>query len=240
MTRTWPFIAVLPICAALSAGLAEARDSPRGRPAACKPQVTVQMLACRVDHVYTCPDGTVWTDTFEGDMRGAQLDHVTITTADGDLIWQGMGPDGVAATNDKPAFSIARAMKEGAFKFTMPLEFHISGVVTPSVSEGTVTPVPGTIWVTGHEFHRFDVYQETRIGKDGPALTTRDVNYYDPKLGFVIFGEAETTVDDKRRTYNWVPFAILNPGDDGFLSPLPKYGCGELSMNPVEEKAIRS
>jgi hypothetical protein len=43
-----------------------------------------------------------------------------------------------------------------------------------------------------------------------------------------------------KHDYNWLPFAILNPGDDGFLSPVPKYGCGELSLNLSDEKATHS
>ena len=208
---------------------------PTRRPAQCTAQLTVQMRGCRVDHIYTCPDDQVWTESYEA---AEQL--VTLTTSDGDLIWQGSKGEGVLATNSKPAFSIHRAMTDGAYSFSIPLEFHIMGGTQVTDSHGTVTPLPGTVTISGLIFHRFDVYQEAQLKPPGPLLTTHDVNYYDPDLGFVIFGESKTTAGDTKQDYNWVPVVITKPGEKGFLSPEPAYGCGELSLNFTDEKAEHS
>ncbi|SHJ00305.1 hypothetical protein [Wenxinia saemankumensis] len=210
-------LAVLPLPA-----FAQQVEIPQG----CTAYLTVQAMSCRVSHHFTCEDDP------EGWQRRIDMDQSGITyfgAIDSETQWVESfhllsgTTEYLSEEVDRPA-SFTSLLEEGVsdYDFTTTND---AGEVTRYVGTDRLTgesvEIDGvTLDRTDYDITAFDSEGEILWSSAGNEYISRDWRMFLSGQSTYVSPEGSFESDDS-------PVAFIEPGEPGFLSPAPIYGCGQ-------------
>lgn len=192
-------------------------------PAGCDAMLTVQQNACLVTHVWTCEadnPGDKWLAlmTASGPARVFKVDN--------DFQWletfTPMGSEALVLPSADPA-SMTELLANGidTYDFVIQKDVGTERVVG-------VDRLPGTTTVIDGEELLDTTYSSDTINQDGEIIEASEgVQYISEKHRLFFFGRSwdKSTPDEVNDAS---PVTFIYPGEEGFLSMRPQYGCGVI------------
>ena len=211
------------------APMAAAQDAPAtfSLPAGCTAYLTVQTKSCSVDHQFTCVGDPA------GYKKRASLDEQGMTylgTIDDEAQWiDSYRPVGNYSTRlaqfptDAASFSELIGTGKDTYDFvTLSNEIGDTRYVGSDELTGRKITIDG---VTLEE----TAYNITAFGADGAFLWSSSGNEYISREWRRFFGgTAITTTPTDEYERDSSPVEFIFPGEPGFLSTKPKFGCGVI------------
>ena len=202
-------------------------------PAGCEAFVTVQGKDCSVDHHFTCQGDPA------GHKQRVSLDERGITylgTTDDQTQWiSSFHPlsGHSERLEDKPAdpASFSELLRDGRDSYdfrTLSEEVGTTRYVGEDRLTGRVVTIDDvTLQETEFEITAYDA--------DGTEMWHTEGNeYVSSDWRMFLAGTGVTTTPDETFERDGSPMEFIYPGEPGFLSANPKYGCGAvLSSFPV-------
>ncbi|MBP1806438.1 hypothetical protein [Rubellimicrobium aerolatum] len=221
-------LALLPLL--LLAAPAFAQDAPRDSrtfqpPEGCTAYLTVQMSSCTVSHHFTCERDP------EGWQRRVDMDEEGITyfgAIDAQTQWvesfhtmtghsERLSPDPA----DPASFDDLLANGEDSFDFTTE-----SQEIGETRYVGSDRLLGETVTIDGVTLDRTE-YRITAYGADGQELWRGAGNEFVSRdWRMFLSGRSSSVVADEVSEQDDTPKEFVQPGERGFLSVNPKYGCG--------------
>ncbi|MCC7320637.1 MAG: hypothetical protein IT542_06615 [Rubellimicrobium sp.] len=233
--------ALLPLdCAALAlallAPMGAAAQQSQARtfavPAGCTAYLTVQSRACSVSHHFTCegdPEG--WQRRVDMDESGV----VYFGAIDGETQWMesyhmlsGHAERLEPSPADPASFSDLQARSVDTWDFrTNSDEVGQTRYVGQDRLTGATEVIDGIVL----EATEFAI---TAYGEDGTELWRSTGNEYISRdWGMFISGTSSVTADGETWDTDNRPVEFILPGEPGFLSAMPRYGCGVVMSQSV-------
>lgn len=204
-------------------------------PQGCTAYATVQMLSCTVSHLFTC------TGDPAGYQRRVDLDQnglVYAGTIDAETQWiSSYHPrDGIEDSLDPGAADPASlttllATNVDTYDFT-----------TTSPQVGTVRYVGedrliGKVVIDGVTLDRTQ-FHITATGADGAELWRSEGNeFVNVEWRSFLAGVSKVTTPTDSYTTDDTPMQFIFPGQPGFLSSQPKFGCGAVMSSYIAPAA---
>lgn len=195
-------------------------------PEGCEAFMTVQSLTCRVSHYYTCQGdapGDQWRVDLgqEGPFFLSRIDREAQWVESFDPLRQTLDP----SPADPASFSELLASGLDTWDFTLSKEDGTGSRATgyDRLTDRTVVVDGVTLSETEVEFTEYD--------RDGTLLRqSRGNEYLHPEWRLFFAGRSETDFGDGQ----WIPgndspMEFAFPGEEGFLSDIPKYNCDALT-----------
>ncbi len=195
-------------------------------PKGCTAFLTTQQRSCRVSHYWTCkgdPEGMRWILTIDADGP------VFVQQLDDEFRWiQSKGlRDGtqhylIDGAPDANSFTELLDYKRDTYDFSQsvipvqgdPYRIRVTGVDRLT---GKQVSIDGeTLLVTDFNSH------ETG---DGHQYAMQGNQYISTKWRLFFGGRETETVDGQSHSYDDTPVLFIEPGEAGFLSDQPEYGC---------------
>ncbi|WP_373355575.1 hypothetical protein [Pseudoroseicyclus sp. CXY001] len=204
-------------------------------PADCTGYMTVQTKSCSISHHFTCSNDP------EGWQRRVDLDAEGITYAgaiDAETQWvesfhvlSGHSEALAPGANDPASFSelISTGRDSYDFETTSP-EVGTTRFVGQDSLTGNAITVDG-LALEETEYHI------QAISPEGDILWESEGNeYINREHRLFLSGPGTTTVEGESYPTDDSPMQISFPGDPGFLSTEPKFGCNVVSSSwsPLE------
>jgi hypothetical protein len=216
--------AVALICLALPAA---AQQSPAqfSLPAGCDAYLTVQRESCRVEHHYKClgnPVGHKWDVTLDqsGVVRRSLVDDEAqwLQSVDGRINARSW-----LERNPEDPHSITDLLGAGVDTF----DFRRHSDIRPTLRFVGRDALTGRqVDIDGVTLSEVDV-EVSILAEDGTELIRRvSREYVSEKWRMFFSGVSETTTPTQTITESHRPIEFIFPGEPGFLSTRPKYGCG--------------
>ena len=222
--RHWLAITLL-----LTAPMAAAQDGPStfSLPVGCTPYLTVQSKNCSVDHHFTCEGDPV------GHKQRASLDEQGMTylgVIDDETQW---------ISSFRPVVNYSERLAQFPTDPASLTELLATGrdtfdFVTLSNEIGNTRYV-GSDELTGRQITIDDVtldetaYSITVFSEDGTFLWSSTGNEFISRdWRMFLGGTAVTTTPTDEYERDSSPVEFIFPGEPGFLSTKPKFGCGVI------------
>lgn len=228
MRRLHAGIALSTLAAGLvTAGAAPAQEADQvAIPAGCTAYLTVQSKDCSVTHYFTCerdPAGLKRRADF--DERG--LTYLGATDAEGqwiesDHVLSRHREELAPAPADAQSLTELFATGEDTWDFTTN-----SAEIGPTRYSGYDRLTGETVEIDGVTLDRTE-YSIVARGADGTEYWRSAGNEYVSRDLRMFFGGTGrvTTPDETFDQPDGSPVEFIGPGEPGFLSPNPKFGCG--------------
>lgn len=201
--------------------------APFALPAGCTAYLTVQMKSCSLSHHFTC----------EGDPEGLQRrvdlgpDGVTYFGAiDAETQWiesTHMGSGHSERLEDDPAdrasFTDLTTNGSDTYDFqTLSNEIGTTRYVGQDTLTGETVTIDGvTLEITAYNITAYDSGGGMMWRSEGNEYISRDWRMFLSGQGTITTPEDSFESDDG-------PMEFIFPGETGFLSANPKYGCGAI------------
>ena len=201
-----------------------------GLPAGCTAYLTVQSKGCSVSHHFTCEN---YPAGVQGRIDLDDLGATYIGTIDAETQWlNGFRPatgstETLEPGSAKPA-SFTQLITTGRNDFDFSTRNDQSGLVH-FVGNDVLTGQSVTIDGVTLEETAFSL---TATAEDGTELwRTTGQEYISRDWRSFLSGVGETVSPSGSGTYDSSPVEFIFPGEDGFLSPNPKFECGVVSSS---------
>jgi hypothetical protein len=226
-------LVLLPLLALAAPALAQEGTQPSGPsqtfkpPAGCTAYLTVQMSSCTVSHHFTCeadPEG--WQRRVDLDEEGmtyfGAIDAMTQWVESFHVLSQ--HSETLAPNPKDPAnFDDLLAKGEDRWDFTTNSE-----EIGPTRYVGFDRLSGGTVTIDGVTLERTE-YAITAYAADGSeAWRGEGTEYASRDWRMFLSGQSTVTVGEDSEEVDDTPKEFLLPGERGFLSVNPKYGCNEV------------
>jgi len=204
---------------------AAAQSDTFALPAGCDAFVTVQTTDCQVEHHFICEGDP------EGHQRRVAFDEQSMTylgTIDHETQWIGSfhpltGHTEQLAPNPVDPASLTELIQTGRDTYdfqTLSDEIGTTRYVGADELTGNVVTIDD---VTLDETR----YQITAYGEDGTELWKAQGNEYISRTWrMFLSGTGVVTLPDDSYEKDGSPVEFIYPGERGFLSINPKFGCG--------------
>ncbi len=209
-------------------------------PDACTAYLTVQSKSCTVSHHFTCEgDAPGHQRRVDLDMRGLSY----LGSIDAEAQWiSSFHPysghsEALAPAPSDPA-SLSELIETGADSYDFRTSSDEIGetryVGADSLTGETVTIDGITLERTQYSIRAVDAAGNEKWRSAGSEFISRDWRMFLSGTGTVTTPEEQFDVDDS-------PVEFIFPGERGFLSANPKYGCGEvMSSAPAPQAPLLS
>lgn len=193
-------------------------------PAGCQVYVTVQGKSCKVSHHYTCQQdkpGDQWRIDYDQDRAYfvSRIDRETQWVHSLDLLY-GLQQQLAAGAADPASFSGLLETGTDTFDFG-----QISSDGQRNRIRGFDTLTGRKVVIDGIELEEtnFEFRETTADGR--PLSTARGKEYIHRKWRIFLSGPSEWDSGDGFVPYDASPMRFDFPGDPGFLSTRPEFGC---------------
>ncbi len=229
--RPFPMLAGAALAALMGVAAAHAEvAAPPGfqPPSGCTAYLTVQASDCTVSHYFTCEgDPKGWQRHVDMDEQGVALSDVI----DGQTQWMSIdfadppSHEALAASNPDPAsFDTLLATGLDTYDFTTDSpEYGPTRYVRHDKLTGATEVIDGVpLESTEFEMTAYDASGAQIWARKGGGFISREWRMF---LGGQ---ETVTTPDGASTPIDDTPKEFARPGERGFLSAQPKYGCNEL------------
>ena len=200
-------------------------------PKGCTAYLTVQMKSCEVSNHWTCegePKGNHWSMSFDGDGP-AYLQHL-----DNEFRWlesfpQGSGISRVLVEPEADANSMTELLE------TRRDDFDFQQTVLQRGKPVAVEQITGfdrlngtRVTIDGEPLLVTEFEMEIRSSTGSTMLRTTGNQFVSER--FRLFFQGRETETSGNETYNYddTPVRFIEPGEAGFLSDKPQYGCDAL------------
>lgn len=199
-------------------------------PEGCEAFLTLQAADCQVEHYWSCegePEGVKWRYSVgeDGPLYMSQIDSEYRWLYSRNLI------DGFENTMSKPeknpqSMSRLRDTGEDSFDFfevvgypgSMPARRHVVG---QDILTGEVVEIDGQRLLETN----YQISETTGSN----VFEGRGQEYVLEEFNLFIGGEGRYRNNGGAwESYNSSPITFARPGEDGFLSDTPQYGCGAM------------
>jgi hypothetical protein len=200
------------------------------RDASCTHELTVQYASCTVKTYFVCgPDaGTIRAEEVEPDKSRVAL----LYDRNLSLI---VGGDAMGLSRTYPVqgtvisldWDALMAGQETTYQMEMVMEMF--GLTRSGPYLGKFRLGRDSIVVS--EIQLVPLIEDANWELPEPigTITGRQTHYISDDLDFPIFGEGSSSMKGNNKSNGKIPAEILFPGDPGFESEQPKYGCPGLS-----------
>jgi hypothetical protein len=197
-------------------------------PAGCTAYLTVQSKECTVSHHFTC---TNYSTGVQGRVDLDDIGATYIGTIDAETQWLNSFNPSTGSTETlepggaKPA-SFSELISTGSNDFDFSTRNDQTGLVH-FVGNDTLTGTSVTIdGVTLEE----TTFHLTATAEDGTELwRTTGHEYISRDWRMFLSGTGETVTPAGSYKSDGSPVEFIFPGEPGFLSPNPKFGCGVVT-----------
>lgn len=216
--------------------VAQERPETFGLPAGCDAFVTVQGTSCQVEHHFTCAGDP------EGHQRRVSLDERGLTYAgqiDNETQWIASfhaltGHSEQLESNPAEPASLSELIETGEDEYdfrTMSDMFGETRFVGRDTLTGRQVTIDGvTLDETSYDITAYDAAGNEIWSSQGNEFISRNWRTFLSGTGTVTTAEDTFEKDDR-------PVEFIFPGEPGFLSAQPKYGCGlAISAAPYSEE----
>lgn len=220
----------LALILALSASAGSARADTFGLPDSCTAYLTVQMRSCTLSHHFTCASDPA------GFQRRVDLDEEGMNfmgTIDAETQWiesfhvlaglsEFLRPDPV----DPASFTALLTTGHDTYDFETesPELGRFRYVGEDRLTGKAVTIDDVTLDETLFQIRAYDGNGDEMWRSAGHEYINRDWRIFLPGTGTIITPDDTFDTDD-------TPVEFIFPGEPGFLSTNPKYGCGSTLSN---------
>ncbi|QQA42884.1 hypothetical protein [Pelagovum pacificum] len=200
-------------------------QSAMGAPEGCKGTLTVQQRGCRILNVWTCEAEPGITYSSLGDEDGP----FRIKKTDAEFQWLATyypraGDEQTLAPSNPDPESITELIDTGYDSFDFSVRTALDGIETRVVGHDRLT---GETEIDGEPLLTTE-YEMTYIsadgGRSGPYLGQQ---YLSARHRLFILGESWDAAAPEDVTDN-SPVEFIYPGEEGFFSDTPRYGCDML------------
>ncbi|MCX7302126.1 MAG: hypothetical protein NTX73_17435 [Rhodobacterales bacterium] len=205
-------------------------------PAGCTGYVTVQSKSCTVSHHFTCEGDP------EGWQRRIDMNDTGITyfgAIDAETQWvesydlQNGGTETLeAAPVDRASFTDLTMNGIDTYDFKTEAESGITRFVGADKLTGeSVTIDDVTLLQTEYDITAYD---------SGGAMVwqSKGREYISPEWRMFLSGRSTITTPDDEFETDDTPMEFIFPGEAGFLSSHPKYGCASVLSELAPEESI--
>lgn len=200
-------------------------------PAGCTAYLTVQSNDCQVSHHFSCSN---YAPGVQGRIDLGEMGATYIGTIDAEAQWiNGFHPDNGSTETLEPGpvdpASFTTLLDSGTDTYDFFTRNDQSGLLhfvgTDSLSGNSVT-------IDGIRLEETNM-DITALAEDGTKLWhSVGHEYVSRDWRVFLSGLGETTLATETYKYDGSPVEFILPGEPGFLSPNPKFGC-----DSVESKA---
>ena len=200
-------------------------------PPGCKAFLTVQQKDCRVEHHWTCsddPEGSQWI------MSMGEGGPEFLQQVDREFVWlKSYVPDSRESRAIKrPAQdlnSLSRLLEAGADNYDFEVQVSVDG------AETAVERVRGYDRLTGEKITidgepllviAYDYSEQSNV-EDQPVKSSGK-QYVSERFRSFFLGQGRDEVGGEVTEYDAAPVQFIEPGEAGFLSVKPQYGCSQI------------
>ncbi len=223
--KIWAFLAALAVSPmAVQAGTFA---PPKG----CNAYLTVQMKSCEVSHHWTCvgdPEGDHWAMSIDGEGP-AYLQHL-----DSEFRWlqghpQRTDVSRALITNEVDANSLTELLE------TQRDDFDFTQTVSQNGKQIAVERITGYDRLTGERLTidgepllvtEFEIHVVSSAG-GAPSHTTGN-QFVSERFRLFFQGHEVETSGGEVFEYDDTPVLFIEPGEAGFLSDRPEFGCDAM------------
>jgi hypothetical protein len=206
-------------------------------PAGCTAYLTVQSKECTVSHHFTCEN---YPQGVQGRIDLGPMGATYIGTIDAETQWlNSFNPSSGATETLEPGAANPASFSEltttGRNDFDFSTRSDQSGVVhfvgNDTLTGSTVTIDDVTLEET--------TFQLIATAEDGTELwRTNGHEYISREWRMFLSGTGETVTPAGSYKSDGSPVEFIFPGEPGFLSPNPKFGCGEVTSQAAQPDQI--
>ena len=206
-------------------------------PKGCTAFLTTQMRSCRVEHYWTC----------KGDAPGMRW--IMVIGTEGPTYLQQVDNEFQWVQSESLRSGTKRRLNKGApdpNSFTELLEtnrdtYDFSQTVYPNGRPQYQVTVTGIDRLNGKQVSidgepllvtEFSSHLRTSGGYES---TTQGNQFISPKWRLFFGGQETETVDGKSQSYDDTPVLFIEPGEAGFLSDQPEYGCEAMMSGDLPD-----
>ena len=205
-------------------------------PAGCTAYLTVQSRDCKVEHHWTCagdPAGMKWQADI-GPNGPTYIGKVDDEAQWIDSYFTGSGERETLVLPAKDPASLTDLFEQGldSYHFTLNTPNGVHEVI------GFDRIVERNLTIDGEVLHRTE-YSIRITGPDG-ALTyaSKGSEYVSETHRRFFSGYGKVTSPEPPYSYNSSPVEFIYPGQKGYLSNTPTYGCDVLSARLSSERTL--
>lgn len=231
-------LAALGMPGVLAAG--ETQFSP---PPGCKGFLSVQTKDCHVEHHWTCegePEGTQWIMMM--DAQGPNF----LQQVDGEFGWlksYNLGEperrELMQSSRDMNALSTLLASGFDDYDFDLRVLRDNEEVAQENVS-GRDRLTGETVVIDGEPLLVVDFIYEEVNSAEADNFKAYGTQYVSEKFGSFFLGtgtEGGTESGAQTSTYDATPMRFIEPGEPGFFSRKPQYGCNQIMSGLMQPLA---
>lgn len=222
---------------ALPAGAAEAQSSRQvDVPEGCEAFLTVQSRGCTVRHYWSCsadPDGTFWTMSM--DLDGPFY----LNQTDSEFRWLRSfdlrsDSESVLIEPEEDPASMTELLATGEDQLVFSTRRQEAGISFERNYAGFDRLTGETVVIDGETLLVTEFAYEYPDG--GGVLRVEGSQYVNPERR-LFFGGFETVTLPTGEQFDGdrSPVEFLDPGEAGFLSPVPLYDCGAIARLHLPE-----
>ncbi len=206
-------------------------------PAGCDAYVTVQKRACTVSHLFRC-DGDPAGHQRRVDLNESGLTYMGLIDAETQWIESFHGSTDETTTlapnpTDPASFTELLATRRDAMDFQTQSDMY---GLTRYVGEDRLTGV--TVKIDGVTLQQteFDMVVTDQAGEVVWEITGNE--YIHPEWRTFLSGVRTFTTPDDTVTEDGSPMEFIFPGEDGFLSSVPRYECDVVTSQNTADLAV--
>jgi hypothetical protein len=229
-----PLVALCP----LPAMAQNQSTSPLALPAGCTAYLTVQKKSCSLSHHFTCegdaeglqrrvdmgPDGVTYFGVIDAETQWIESSHM----------FTGHSERLEDSPADRASFTDLTTNGSDSYDFqTLSEEIGTTRYVGQDRLTGETVTIDGvTLEVTDYNITAFDSGGGMIWQSEGQEYISREWRMFLSGQGTVTTPEDEFDSDD-------APMEFIFPGEPGFLSSSPKYGCGSIMSSLSSDLTIQ-
>jgi hypothetical protein len=205
-------------------------------PKGCTAYLTVQQRSCRVAHHWTCagePAGNKWilSITEDGPAFLQQLDN-EFRWLQSESLRSGTTRRLISGGPDDNSLTGLLETGRDSYDFSQRVVPRRGGAFDVRVT-GVDTVSGKTVTIDGEELLVTAFNSRVRGESSGFDLETVGRQYVSKRWRLFFGGQETETIDGTEHSYDDTPVKFIEPGEPGFLTDKPQYGC-EMMMSGLE------
>lgn len=196
-------------------------------PEGCEAHLTAQLNECRVEHHYTCAD--TGGDRFRIVYTEGGPNFLSRIDAEAQWLSSVSLPDGAVTETVRPAdapLDVSALLARGEHPFDFVERWPNGRLVRAT---GWDRIVQRGVLVAGEVLHRTVFEVAFTDEADGTLIETyTGAEYVSERWHRFFSGKGTSVVGGVSSSFDRSPREFVEPGEEGFLTVTPKYGCGVL------------